>query len=88
MIPPFSRSPRMGDKKVLETGARHVEQALMLLKVGGRLVAIVGRGMGPTPSSGGPSASASNRILPSVLMSGSAASATRSTAPRLTIACW
>jgi predicted RNA methylase/2'-5' RNA ligase len=48
MNPPFSQTAgRMGDKKVLETGARHIEEALRLLAPGGRLVAIVGRGMAP-----------------------------------------
>ena len=48
MNPPFSATAgRMGDKKVLETGAIHVEQALRRLEPGGRLVAIVGRGMAP-----------------------------------------
>ena len=51
MNPPFSATAgRMGDKKVLETGAVHVEQALKRLQPGGRLVAIVGRGMGPEAS--------------------------------------
>jgi predicted RNA methylase len=47
MNPPFSRAgARMGDKMVLGTGAAHVEQMLKRLAPGGRLVAIVGRGMG------------------------------------------
>jgi len=47
MNPPFSQTGgRMGGKKVTATGARHVEQALRFLAPGGRLVAIVGRGMG------------------------------------------
>lgn len=46
MNPPFSQTAgRMGNKKVLETGAVHIEQALKRLEPGGRLVAIVGRGM-------------------------------------------
>ena len=46
MNPPFSQTAgRMGDKKDLMVGAKHIEQALELLKPGGRLVAIVGRGM-------------------------------------------
>lgn len=46
MNPPFSQTAgRMGDKKVLTTGATHIEQALKLMAPGGRLVAIVGRGM-------------------------------------------
>lgn len=45
MNPPFSASGNRGITKDLMTGARHVEQALRLLAPGGRLVAIVGRGM-------------------------------------------
>jgi predicted RNA methylase len=46
MNPPFSQTAgRMGDKKVIETGANHISQALNRLEPGGRLVAIVGRGM-------------------------------------------
>lgn len=46
MNPPFSQTAgRMKDKKDLMAGARHVEQALERLADGGRLVAIVGRGM-------------------------------------------
>src|SRR5271166_128231 len=46
MNPPFSATAgRMGDKTVLMTGARHIDQALARLDPGGRLVAIVGRGM-------------------------------------------
>jgi predicted RNA methylase len=46
MNPPFSQTAgRMGDKKVLTVGATHIEQALKRLQPGGRLVAIVGRGM-------------------------------------------
>lgn len=46
MNPPFSRAgARMGDKQIRQTGARHVEQALKFMQDGGRLVAIVGRGM-------------------------------------------
>lgn len=46
MNPPFSATAgRMGTKKVTETGAVHIEQALKRLQPGGRLVAIVGRGM-------------------------------------------
>jgi len=48
MNPPFSATAgRMGDKMETMTGARHVEQALKRLAPGGRLVAIVGRGMAP-----------------------------------------
>jgi hypothetical protein len=47
MNPPFSQTAgRMGTKRVIETGAVHIEQALNRLEPGGRLVAIVGRGMG------------------------------------------
>lgn len=46
MNPPFSQTAgRMGDKKVLMTGANHIEAALKTLQPNGRLVAIVGRGM-------------------------------------------
>lgn len=46
MNPPFSQTAgRMGNRKVPMTGAVHVEQALKTLQPGGRLVAIVGRGM-------------------------------------------
>jgi hypothetical protein len=46
MNPPFSRAGnRLGDKKDPMTAARHIEQGLKLLAPGGRLVAIVGRGM-------------------------------------------
>lgn len=46
MNPPFSQTAgRMGNRMVAGTGARHVEQALARLEPGGRLVAIVGRGM-------------------------------------------
>ena len=48
MNPPFSQTAgRMGDRKQIMEGARHVEQALKRLEPGGRLVAIVGRGMSP-----------------------------------------
>lgn len=48
MNPPFSQTAgRMGDKKELMTGARHIEEAANMLAPGGRLVAIVGRGMTP-----------------------------------------
>lgn len=47
MNPPFSQTAgRLGDKKDIMTGARHIEEALRLLAPGGRLVTIVGRGMG------------------------------------------
>lgn len=45
MNPPFSATAGRTDKKDLMTGARHIEEALKLLQPGGRLVAIVGRGM-------------------------------------------
>lgn len=48
MNPPFSQTAgRMGDKKELLTGAKHIEEAGMMLAPGGRLVSIVGRGMTP-----------------------------------------
>ena len=48
MNPPFSRAAeRMGNRKVLDEGFRHVEQALARLQPGGRLVAIVGDTLGP-----------------------------------------
>ncbi|MCC6775623.1 MAG: strawberry notch family protein [Hyphomicrobiales bacterium] len=46
MNPPFSQTAgRMGDKRDINVGANHIEQALKRLAPGGRLVAIVGRGM-------------------------------------------
>jgi len=42
MNPPFSRSPRTGDRKNLGVAAAHIEAALALLAPGGRLVAITG----------------------------------------------
>jgi predicted RNA methylase len=48
MNPPFSATAgRMGDKKELLTGAKHIQEAAMMLAPGGRLVSIVGRGMTP-----------------------------------------
>lgn len=48
MNPPFSQTAgRMGDRKDLMTGAKHIDEALGTLAPGGRLVAIVGRGMSP-----------------------------------------
>lgn len=44
MNPPFSNAATSKDKST-KIGALHVEQALRLLPAGGRLVAIVGRGM-------------------------------------------
>jgi Predicted RNA methylase len=46
MNPPFSIAASQGQHNP-KVGANHVEQALRLLADGGRLVAIVGRGMGP-----------------------------------------
>lgn len=45
MNPPFSAAGNRGITRNLMTGARHIEQALARLPEGGRLVAIVGRGM-------------------------------------------
>jgi len=46
MNPPFSQTAgRMGDRKVPITAAIHIEQALKKLEPGGRLVAIVVKGM-------------------------------------------
>jgi len=46
MNPPFSAAgKRAPGKKLLMTGAKHIESALATLEDGGRLVAIVGRGM-------------------------------------------
>ena len=46
MNPPFSATAgRMMGKRISETGAQHIDQALKRLEPGGRLVAIVGRGM-------------------------------------------
>jgi predicted RNA methylase len=48
MNPPFSQTAgRMGDKMDLMTAANHIGEAAMMLKPGGRLVSIVGRGMSP-----------------------------------------
>ncbi|MFH1740445.1 MAG: bifunctional class I SAM-dependent methyltransferase/DEAD/DEAH box helicase, partial [bacterium] len=48
MNPPFSQTAgRMGKKKDIFVASRHIEQALKRLRPGGRLVAIVGRGMEP-----------------------------------------
>ncbi len=46
MNPPFSATGGRVHGHSTEFGARHIEQALLRLKPGGRLVAIVGRGMG------------------------------------------
>jgi predicted RNA methylase len=48
MNPPFSANVMMKGKKAVETGAEHVESALKKLQPGGRLVALLGRGMGFT----------------------------------------
>lgn len=45
MNPPFSAAANIESKRIQTTGAQHVEQALARLEPGGRLVAIVGRGM-------------------------------------------
>jgi hypothetical protein len=46
MNPPASQTAgRMGDKRDIMVGANHSEQALKRLEPGGRLVAMVGRGM-------------------------------------------
>ena len=48
MNPPFSQTAgRLGDKKDLMVAANHIAEAGMMLKPGGRLVSIVGRGMSP-----------------------------------------
>jgi predicted RNA methylase len=48
MNPPFSANMLMKGKKATETGAAHVAAALKKLAPGGRLVALLGRGMGFT----------------------------------------
>lgn len=50
MNPPFSANVMMKGKKATETGAEHVEAGLKKLAPGGRLVALLGRGMGFTES--------------------------------------
>ncbi len=52
MNPPFSQTAgRMGDRKDLHTAEKHIEEGLRSLAPGGRLVAIVGRGMtGDSPT--------------------------------------
>jgi hypothetical protein len=46
MNPPFSQTAgRLGNKRDIHVGARHIEQGLKRLQPGGRLVTIVGRGM-------------------------------------------
>lgn len=46
MNPPFSNAAKSGKKGQTMVGAQHVEAALRALQPGGRLVAIVGEGMG------------------------------------------
>ncbi len=48
MNPPFSSTAGRLKRNMTTYGAKHVEQALKRLEPGGRLVAIVGRGMEPT----------------------------------------
>jgi hypothetical protein len=50
MNPPFTASAVSGRSGDATVGARHIEQSLHLLAPGGRLVAIVGDGMGPDRS--------------------------------------
>lgn len=46
MNPPFSRAGhRLGNKKIIGTDRRHIDEALKLLAPGGRLVAIIGAGL-------------------------------------------
>lgn len=45
MNPPFSSAAARGTKNTTKNAERHIEQALNRLEEGGRLVAIVGRGM-------------------------------------------
>lgn len=45
MNPPFSAAGKQGTPNANRNGQKHIEQALMLLKDGGRLVAILGEGM-------------------------------------------
>lgn len=53
MNPPFSQTAgRLGDKKELMTGGRHIGEALRLLAPGGRLVAIVAGGTARTGGTG------------------------------------
>ncbi|WP_070988492.1 strawberry notch-like NTP hydrolase domain-containing protein [Halofilum ochraceum] len=51
MNPPFSSNLKRPGKKDLQVGARHVEEAMRRLQPGGRLVAILGRGMRPDAAS-------------------------------------
>jgi predicted RNA methylase len=48
MNPPFSAAGQRGTKNTSATGAQHVEQALSLVKPGGRLVAIMGHTFRPS----------------------------------------
>jgi|GEM_PF-2237516 len=50
MNPPFSASAGRTSKNTSATGAKHIEQALSLLKPGGRLVAIMGHTFHPSNS--------------------------------------
>jgi predicted RNA methylase len=50
MNPPFSSAGARGTKNTSATGAKHIEQALALLKPGGRLVAIMGHTFRPSNS--------------------------------------
>lgn len=51
MNPPFSAAGKQGTANSNQNGFRHVEQALQLLRHGGRLVAILGAGRDGTASS-------------------------------------
>ena len=50
MNPPFSAAGARGTRNTSATGARHIEQALALVKPGGRLVAIMGHTFRPSNS--------------------------------------
>jgi len=51
MNPPFSVAPgRLPSSRDTALGARHIEQALLRLAPGGRLVTLAGRGLGPDRS--------------------------------------
>jgi hypothetical protein len=74
MNPPFSQAgDRMGGKTDLMVGARHIEAALKRLQPGGRLVAIVGRGMAmdaPTFREWWKRIAASNQVRANIEISG------------------
>ena len=74
MNPPFSQNAgRTGGKTDLMTGARHLETALKRLEPGGRLVAIVGRGMSmeaPTFKDWWKRIGAANRVRANIEVSG------------------